>query len=98
VLDRVTKNNRQESIELIEKLLNNRETVLRSLDKNILKNNPLVKQLLLDEDVIRKKMDSVLKDIQADIQDVSKKRSLGENYINPYKNLRINGAFFDKKK
>lgn len=98
VLNEITHNNRGESIQSINELLRDRETVFKQLDFNSLKSDPLVKQLQADETEIRTKMENTLNEIKKDLQMVSKKKSKGSTYINPYKNLYVNGAFIDKKK
>jgi flagellar protein FliT len=99
ILDQTTQNNRGESIQSLNELLAKREVVLKQLDFNSVKTDQALKQqLLADETEIRKNMEHLLSDIKMDIKMLNKKRSMGGTYINPYKNLYINGAFFDKKK
>lgn len=97
-LDQVTKNNRQESIQKLNELLADRESILKQLDPSAVKGDPAIQQLLLDEDVIKAKMQEILNNIKNDLKEVSKKRSIGGNYINPYQKLYVNGAFIDQKK
>lgn len=98
VLDDVTQKNRQEKINKVIKLLNDRETALKELAGTTFKRDLVIEQLQLDEARIVKKMEQVLSDIKNDMQMVQKKRKTTKNYINPYQNIIQDGVFFDRKK
>ncbi|NHM29955.1 hypothetical protein [Neobacillus terrae] len=98
LLDQVKKSNRLELIEEVNILLNERGVILRGLDFSTLKTDPLVNQLLSDEKDIKHKMQRIFTDIKNDVRLINKKRNSGENYINPYQSLQVDGVFFDRKK
>lgn len=98
LLDQMTANNRLESLETINEVLNKRQSLFNQLDFSSVKTDPAIKQLLSDEQMIKNKMQQIFNDIKNDLRMINKKRVSGESYINPYQSLQVDGVFFDKRK
>lgn len=98
LLDQMTASNRLELLEKIDEVLNKRQALFDQLDFSSIKNEPVIKQLLSDEQLIKSKMQQIFHNIKNDLRMINKKRASGESYINPYQSLQVDGVFFDQKK
>jgi flagellar protein FliT len=95
----VTSEERDVVIEEVEKLLMKRQGLLDHLDGPFSDDEKLRGQEIVQMNkVIDEKMVSLKSIIQADLNKLQKQKSSNEKYTNPYKNVTLDGTFFDKKK
>ncbi|MGP4040722.1 flagellar protein FliT [Gracilibacillus sp. D59] len=100
-LDEIRKSaNREERIIEIQKLLNEREDLLKEVKKPYTEEELKVgRELITIDRDIQKKMNQIFEGVKVDVRSVRKQKSSNQKYVNPYQNLATNdGTFLDKKK
>lgn len=83
----------------VDLLLIKRQELLDQLKDPFSDEEKLMGQEIIEMNrVIDEKMVHLKSTIQADINKLKKQKSSNEKYTNPYKNVSLDGTFFDKKK
>lgn len=90
---------RDELITLVEQLLSERQLLLDDLKGPFSEEEMELGQRIVEfNKVIDEKLPHFKQAIQADMNKVKKQKTSNEKYTNPYKNVSLDGMFFDKKK
>jgi flagellar protein FliT len=94
-----TEGSRDDVIEKVELILNERQELLSNLKGPFSEEEKLIGQKIIDLNrVIDEKLPQLKAEVQKDMNKVKKQKSSNEKYTNPYKNVSFDGMFFDKKK
>lgn len=96
----VSTHNRDTVIEQIQKLLQQRETLLLELKKPFTKEETLLGQKLVDiNKEVQEKMDQHFTALKLEMKQIKKQKHSNKNYVNPYRNVAVmDGMYLDKKK
>lgn len=93
-----SKENREEQIERINKLLEDRQNLLDKLQPPFNEEeNKLGQQMVQLNKVIDSQLQKIFADIKMDIKELKVKRAKSTKYSNPYESLSTDGMFFDKR-
>ncbi|MGM7634533.1 flagellar protein FliT [Bacillus sp. Hm123] len=85
-------------VEAIEKLLEQRQSLLANIRAPFsAEEEELGKQIIEKNAIIDTRLKKLKEEIQKDMQQLSKKKSSANKYVNPYASLGVNAAFYDKK-
>lgn len=100
VTQQVSGENRQEQIDRVNQLLDERQQVLLKIKPPYTEAEKVVGQRLLPiNKVIQQKLEVLFNQVKADMGTVKKKKSSNAKYTNPYKNVSsYDGMFLDHKK
>lgn len=89
---------RDQLVEAIEQLLNQRQELLSSIRPPFsAEEEALGKRIVEKNFVIDTELKKLREEIQKDRQQLSKKKSSASKYVNPYASMNIDGVFYDKK-
>ena len=89
---------RDETIEEIEKLLDERENIQPEIRAPFTEEEEAFgKQLVELEADLQKKLALYMKTIRTDISDAQSKKTHMKNYVNPYSNVARDGTYYDTK-
>lgn len=98
-VQKVNEQNREESITMIEELLDEREQLLRMIKPPFSKEEQIIgEKIVLMNDTLQNLLNIQKQNIQKDINSLSKKKTSMNKYINPYQNMQTDGYFYDKRK
>ena len=98
-IDGVTTENRDSTIEKIEKLLEERQSFLSTIKPPFTTDEQsLGKQMMAWNQEIDRKLVLLRTEIKRDMNGLSRKKNSVQKYANPYENLQYDGMFYDKKK
>ncbi|KEF40305.1 Flagellar protein FliT [Schinkia azotoformans MEV2011] len=94
-----SKDNREEQIERINKLLEDRQNLLdmRLQPPFNEEENKLGQRMVQLNQVIDSQLQKILADIKMDIKELKVKKAKSTMYSNPYESLSMDGMFFDKR-
>lgn len=89
---------RDEVIEQVEKLLDVREALQKEIEGPFTKEEEaFAKELLVTEQQFQQKISEYFKNIRNDISIAQSKKTNMKNYMDPYRNLAQDGAYYDTK-
>jgi len=96
----VNKEGRDQLIEDILLLLNQREELLSDLEPCLTENDgQLFKQVIVWNETINETFNQIKQTIQKDMVTLKKSKATNHQYINPYQDIStIDGMFYDKRK
>lgn len=95
----VTTENRDETIETVEELLERREKLLSSIKPPFSNEDRRLGQELVSMNrEIDVKLSLIQSHIQRDINGLNKKKTSMKKYTNPYESVNFDGMFYDKRK
>ncbi|RLQ96782.1 flagellar protein FliT [Falsibacillus albus] len=90
---------RDEAIQEIESLINQRDQLLPSIQPPFSPDEEKMgKQMVRWNEEIGKNLELIKRLIKRDINGLSKKKTSVRRYMNPYENLQFDGMFYDKRK
>lgn len=90
---------RDEQIQKIESLLNEREQLMKALQPPFSKEEKEKGQKLLElNQKLQSQLESLKMQIKKDIIGIKTTKNSAKNYINPYQHSTIDGMFYDKRK
>jgi flagellar protein FliT len=93
-----SKENREEQIERIVKLLDERQSLMDKLQPPFSEEeNELGQQLVQLNKVIDAQLQKIFAEIKMDIKDLKVKKAKSTKYSNPYESISTDGMFFDKR-
>lgn len=93
-----SKDDREEQIEQINKLLEDRQCLLDKLQPPFNKEeNKLGQQIVQLNKVIDTQLQKIFNEIKVDIKELKVKKEKSTKYSNPYESLSMDGMFFDKR-
>ena len=93
------KHDRDEKINKIQSLLNQREELLKLIQPPFSpQEKELGKQLLKLDQQVKGLMGKQKIDIMQDMQSARMKKQSNQKYTNPYESMGVDGIFFDKQK
>ncbi|WP_062354175.1 flagellar protein FliT [Bacillus kwashiorkori] len=99
LLKAVSTDNREASIVEVEKLLNERELLLKQIKPPFSEGETELGRHLV---ILNKELDDLLQTVkaslQSDINILQKKKQSEKKYRNPYAALQTDGVFYDKRK
>lgn len=97
--DHATIDERTEVISKINKLLEQRGTILEQIRAPYTEAEELVgKEIIKMDEKIREKMELIYKEIQDDLRKLKQKKDSNKTYINPYKGMKtVDGMYLDNK-
>ncbi|WP_062109111.1 hypothetical protein [Bacillus niameyensis] len=97
---KVTEANRDQSIEEIETLLEQRLELLSLLQKPYSEEEQMTgKRLLIRNQVMEQSLMNIKTEIRKDLQMLEKKKQTATRYHNPYASAEeLDGAFYDKRR
>jgi flagellar protein FliT len=95
----VNKEQRDETIATIQRLLDQRDSLIQQLQPPYSEEEQELgmKMVSLNE-AIYEKLRELKQQIQQDLMVIRKKKTANQNYLNPYQSLAIDGMFYDKKR
>lgn len=95
----VPQENREDVIDEISFLLEEREKFLKELKKpNNEHEKQIGKQVIKWNIIINEKLDQIKSQVQKDIMNLKKTKATNKHYVNPYKDVTISdGMFYDKR-
>ena len=92
-------NNRDEKINKIQSLLNQREELLKFIQPPFSpQEKELGKQLIKLDQQVKGLMGKQKVDIMQDLKSARVKKQSNQKYMNPYESMGVDGIFFDKQK
>jgi flagellar protein FliT len=98
-VDGLSDGNRESVIGKIEKLLEERQSLLSSIKPPFSEDEQLLgKEMINCNQVIDRKLILLRTEIKRDMNGLTKKKSSAQRYTNPYQSLQHDGMFYDKKK
>lgn len=97
-LKQVSSEHRDSTIEKMQELLSKREQLLPMIKPPFSEQEVLVgKQLIQQQHELDQLLLKVKRDIQKDINGLTKKKTSVRRYTNPYENMQTDGFFYDKR-
>jgi flagellar protein FliT len=98
-IEGVAAGSRESVIEKIEKLLEERQSLLGSIKPPFSSDEQLLgKEMMEWNQEIDRKLILLRTEIKRDMNGLTKKKSSAQRYTNPYQSLQHDGMFYDKKK
>nr|WP_304216830.1 flagellar protein FliT [Fredinandcohnia onubensis] len=95
----IQKENREEVIEMINTLLNSRDTLITEIKPPFKeKEKELGAEIVRMNKIIDSKLAEIKHEIQMDLAQLKKSKTSSIKYTNPYQAGPSDGMFFDKKK
>jgi flagellar protein FliT len=95
----INQNQRDEVIENIEELLNQRDLFIQQLQPPYSEEEQeLGMRMITLNEKINEKLQQLQQQIQQDLKVIKQKKTANQNYMNRYKTLAIDGIFYDKKR
>lgn len=94
----ITNEKRDETIAMIEKLLAERDLLIRKLQPPYSEEEQEIgRQIVSLNNAIAEKLQQLKLQIQQDLKAVKQKMTANQNYMSLYQPLSIDGMFYDKK-
>jgi flagellar protein FliT len=95
----ISKEQRDETIEAIHRLLDERDSLIEKLQPPYSEEEQELgmKMVSLNE-AIHVKLKHLKQQIQQDLMVIKQKKTANQNYMNPYQPLSIDGMFYDKRR
>jgi flagellar protein FliT len=96
----IAKDVRDECIEKITSLLENRDQLLSDVQPPFAKSDQqLFQQIVTWNEIITKRFAEIKQQIQQDMMQLKKTKSSNQQYVNPYQGISTSdGMFYDKRK
>jgi flagellar protein FliT len=95
----VSKEQRDETIEEIQRLLDKRDSLMGQLQPPYSEEEQeLGMQMVSLNEAIAEKLQQLKQQIQQDLKAIKQKKMANQNYMNSYQSLEIDGMFYDKKR
>jgi flagellar protein FliT len=95
----VSKEQRDEMIEVIQRLLDERDSLIGQLRPPYSEEEQeLGMQMVSLNEAIHEKLKHLKQQIQQDLTVIKQKKAANQNYMNPYQLLSIDGMFYDKRR
>ncbi|MDQ0214910.1 flagellar protein FliT [Oikeobacillus pervagus] len=89
---------REEILDEIERLLEKREDLLPKIQPPFtVEEERMGKQIMAWNRLLDGHLKKIRLQIQADMQEVKKKKTSVQKYVNPYKSLQSDGVFYDRR-
>jgi flagellar protein FliT len=89
---------RDEQIERVEKLLQEREDLLQFVQPPYnVEEQRIGKEMVQLNTVVMEGLAQLKNEVKVDIQNLNKQKQHGQKYRNPYGNISIDGMFLDKR-
>jgi flagellar protein FliT len=99
LLDKVDSENRDQVIEKVEALLDQRESFLKSIHPPFSEGEKAQgDQIVQWNSIIDKKLILLRTEIKRDMNGLNKKKTSVKKYTNPYDSMQFDGMFYDKRK
>lgn len=97
-LNEVSEQNRDEKIELVENLLEQREELLKEIKPPFTEiEDGFGKEIIKLNQAIDTKMKLIQGNIKRDMNGIKNKKNVSKKYTSPYESLQNDGVFYDKK-
>jgi flagellar protein FliT len=98
-IENLAADNRDDVIETIDKLLEQRQSLLEGIKPPFSADEQLLgKEMIEWNQEIDRELILLRSEIKRDLNGLSKKKSSAQRYTNPYQSLQYDGMFYDKKK
>jgi flagellar protein FliT len=95
----ISKEQRDETIEAIQRLLDERDSLIGQLQPPYSEEEQeLGMQMVSLNEAIAEKLQQLKQQIQQDLKAIKQKKMANQNYMNSYQSLEIDGMFYDKKR
>jgi flagellar protein FliT len=95
----VGKEQRDETIEAIQELLDKRDSLIEQLQPPYNEEEQeLGMQIVSLNEAIAEKLQQLKQQIQQDLKMIKQKKTANQNYMNLYQPLSLDGMFYDKKR
>lgn len=96
----ITAKDRESVIEKLNELLLRREKMIHSISEPYsLEEKQLGERLIPLNESVHKKMKRIFTNLKEEMQQMQKKKSTNQRYVNPYRNVQVmDGMYMDRKK
>jgi flagellar protein FliT len=95
----VGKEQRDETIEALQRLLDERDSLIQKLQPPYSEEEQeLGMQIVSLNEAIAEKLQQLKQQIQQDLKMIKQKKTANQNYMNLYQPLSLDGMFYDKKR
>lgn len=94
-----SKEKRSDVVSHLERLLDQRETMMRELEQPTEEEKPLLEEIKKRDLKINQKLEFLFNDLKRDMRNNKKQKASKKQYTNPYQNVSsYDGMFLDSKK
>jgi flagellar protein FliT len=93
------KTDRETYIEMIEKLLDERQQLIAQLPESFNGQETVIgEKIIRDDHLIQKMLRSMFDEIKEDVHHLQRRKQMRNRYVHPYSNGEADGMFLDKRK